>query len=186
MKKKDHLQIGKLLLAQKDTKLSGIQRLAFLFGCVEPDINPFTYARGSIKHEFLHGHHADNSSKHRHKLMHRLSNSGVHSLWQWFSLGTLIHYAVDSFTYPHNSVFGGSMAEHIQYEKQLHANFVEHLKELAARGEQKLRGIRDVDALHERYLKGAGTVQTDCRYIIDSSKLIWSHLLSCSHHHLSA
>ena len=66
MKKKDHLQIGKLLLAQKDTKLSGIQRLAFLFGCVEPDINPFTYARGSIKHEFLHGHHADNSSKHRH------------------------------------------------------------------------------------------------------------------------
>ena len=47
MKKKDHLQIGKLLLAQKDAKLSGIQRLAFLFGCVEPDINPFTYARGS-------------------------------------------------------------------------------------------------------------------------------------------
>ena len=91
MKKKDHLQIGKLLLAQKDAKLSGIQRLAFLFGCVEPDINPFTYARGSLKHEFLHGHHADNSSKHRHKLMRRLSNSGVHSLWQWFSLGTLIH-----------------------------------------------------------------------------------------------
>ena len=78
------------------------------------------------------------------------------------------------------------MAEHIQYEKQLHANFVEHLKELAARGEQKLRGIHDFDALHERYLKGAGTVQTDCRYIIDSSKLIWRHLLSGSHHHLSA
>ena len=78
------------------------------------------------------------------------------------------------------------MAEHIQYEKQLHANFVEHLKELAARGEQKLRGIHDVDALHEHYLKGAGTVQTDCRYIIDSSKLIWRHLLCGSHHHLSA
>ena len=30
MKKKDHLQIGKLLL-QKDAKLSGVQRLAFLF-----------------------------------------------------------------------------------------------------------------------------------------------------------
>ena len=50
MKKKDHLQIGKLLLAQKDTKLSGIQRLAFLFGCVEPDINPFNIrARGLYK-----------------------------------------------------------------------------------------------------------------------------------------
>ena len=89
MKKKDHLQIGRLLLDQKDVNVSGARRLLFLFGCVEPDINPFTYTRGLFRHEFMHGHHADNSLRHRHKLMRRLTKSGVHSPWQWFTFGTL-------------------------------------------------------------------------------------------------
>ena len=90
-------------------------RRLFLFGCVEPDINPFTYMRGSVRHRFLQGHNAENARKHFQKLLERLSRSGVHSPWQWFALGTLIHYAADSFTFPHNSRFPGSLADHVAY-----------------------------------------------------------------------
>ena len=176
MKKKDHLQIGKLLLAQKDTKLSGIQRLAFLFGCVEPDINPFTYMRGSVRHQFLQGHNAENARKHFQKLLERLSRSGVHSPWQWFALGTLIHYAADSFTFPHNSRFPGSLADHVAYEMQLHTLFPQYLHAAArSRGFQALHA-QSVDALRRSYLHEAGAAVTDCRYILAASEWLFQRL----------
>ena len=181
MKKKDHLRIGKLLLAQKGVQLSGLKRLMFLFGCIEPDINPLTYTRGSLRHEFMHGHHADNSFKHRSKLMKKLTRKGVHSPWQWFSFGTLIHYSADSFTFPHNRIFGGTMAEHVKYEKQLHAAFEDYISRMAARRAQP-KGIRSLDTLHERYMSGAGTAATDCRYIMDSAKWLWNNLLTGTEH----
>ena len=42
MKKKDHLLLGRFLLAQKAAPSGSMARRLFLFGCVEPDINPFT------------------------------------------------------------------------------------------------------------------------------------------------
>ena len=173
MKKKDHLQIGRLLLDQKDVNVSGARRLLFLFGCVEPDINPFTYTRGLFRHEFMHGHHADNSLRHRHKLMRRLTKSGVHSPWQWFTFGTLIHYSVDSFTFAHNTIFPGTMADHLRYENQLHAAFIDYVKGRAGRRREPIKGIRSLDKLHESYIHGAGAAARDCRFIMGAVKWLW-------------
>ena len=81
MKKKDHLLLGRFLLAQKAAPSGSMARRLFLFGCVEPDINPFTYMRGSVRHQFLQGHNAENARKHFQNLLERLSRSGVHSPW---------------------------------------------------------------------------------------------------------
>lgn len=181
MKKKDHLQIGRLLLDQKGVELGGARRFAFLFGCVEPDINPLTYTRGLFRHEFMHGHHADNSLSHRHKLMRRLTRSGVHSLWQWFSFGTLIHYSVDSFTFAHNKIFPGTMADHLRYENNLHSAFCDYAKGREGRRKAPIRGIRSLDDLHDRYIHGEGAAARDCRFIMGSVKWLWRIMPKTSH-----
>lgn len=176
MKKKDHLLLGRFLLAQKEAPSGSIKRRLFLFGCIEPDINPFTYVRGSAKHQFLQGHNTDNARKHFQKLLEKLSRSGVHSLWQWFALGTLIHYAADSFTFPHNSKFPGTLADHVAYEMQLHALFPQFLHAEAGRRTAHFTHFQNVDALHKSYLYEAGAATTDCRYILAATEWIYRRL----------
>ena len=176
MKKKDHLLLGRFLLARKDAPAGSLERRLFLFGCVEPDINPFTYMRGSARHQFLQGHNAENARKHFQKVLEKLSRSGVHSLWQWFALGTLIHYAADSFTFPHNSQFPGSLADHVAYEIQLHALFPQYLHAVAGRrGFCAARG-QSVETLRKRYLHEAGAAGTDCRYILEAAEWLFQRL----------
>lgn len=176
MKKKDHLLLGRFLLAQKDAPTGSLERRLFLFGCVEPDINPFTYVRGSTRHQFLQGHNAENARKHFQKVLEKLSRSGVHSLWQWFALGTLIHYAADSFTFPHNSRFPGSLADHVAYEMHLHALFPQFLHaEAGRRGFHPLH-MQSMDTLRRSYLREAGTAVTDCHYILAASEWLFQRL----------
>lgn len=176
MKKKDHLLLGRFLLAQKEAPAGKIKRRLFLFGCVEPDINPFTYVRGSTKHRFLQGHNTENARKHFQKVLERLNRSGVHSLWQWFVLGTLIHYAADSFTFPHNSKFPGTLADHVAYEIQLHALFPQYLHSAGRRSSHHFAHLQNVDALHLSYLDEAGATVTDCRYILAAAEWLYRRL----------
>ena len=176
MKKKDHLLLGRFLLAQKAAPSGSMARRLFLFGCVEPDINPFTYMRGSVRHQFLQGHNAENARKHFQNLLERLSRSGVHSPWQWFALGTLIHYAADSFTFPHNSRFPGSLADHVAYEMQLHALFPQYLHAMAGKRGFCATHTLSVEALRRTYLHQAGSAVTDCRYILAASEWLFQRL----------
>ena len=86
MKKKDHLLLGRFLLAKKEAPSGSIKRRLFLFGCVEPDINPFTYMRGSVRHQFLQGHNEENARAHFQKVLEKLNRSGVRTPWQWEAL----------------------------------------------------------------------------------------------------
>ena len=62
MQKRSHT-----LLAQKLMKLDqgfGMKRyeLAFLFGSFQPDVNPFSYLKGSLHYNKLKGHNYANSA----------------------------------------------------------------------------------------------------------------------------
>lgn len=177
MKKKDHLLLGHFLLAKKEAPSGSIKRRLFLFGCVEPDINPFTYVRGSVRHQFLQGHNEENAREHFQKVLEKLNRSGVRTPWQWFTLGTLIHYAADSFTFPHNkSLFPGSLADHVAYELQLHALFPQYLSAMA--GGWGFHTVRNqsLEALRQRYLREAGAARTDCRYILAAAESLFQKL----------
>ena len=177
MKKKDHLLLGRFLLAKKEAPSGSIKRRLFLFGCVEPDINPFTYMRGSVRHQFLQGHNEENAREHFQKVLKKLSRSGVQSLWQWFARGTLIHYAADSFTFPHNkSLFSGSLADHVAYELQLHALFPQYLSAMAGGWGFHTVHNQSMEALRQRYLREAGAARTDCRYILAAAEWIFQRL----------
>lgn len=62
MKTKDHRLLGEFLLKNTSLFPGKKERTFFLFGCVEPDYNPFTYLLGFFIHPFR-GHHVENSAR---------------------------------------------------------------------------------------------------------------------------
>ena len=79
MKTKDQRLLGRFVLKSEGLALDSMRQRMFLWGCVEPDYNPFTYARGSLKHAFLRGHHTENARQHLARMTRRLKKTGVHT-----------------------------------------------------------------------------------------------------------
>lgn len=170
MQAKDHLLLGDFLLKRHHAKLSRLCRTAFLLGCIEPDINLATYARGSLKYQFMRGHNAENASRHLTRLTRKLQRSRVQTPIQWFRFGAALRYLADSFTYVHNSAFTGNLKAHRHYEQMLHPVFAEYLDT----GYAML--VFANSACHKRYLSEPQSCQTDCRYILGTTLGLCSKL----------
>lgn len=159
---RDHRLLGYYVLEVYGAKLDPMCQKLFLLGCVEPDWNLLTYARGSLKHKFFHGHNAENAGAHLMHLTESLQSSGVHTPLQWFRLGAALHYLADSFTFAHNRQFTGSLLDHRNYELMLHDELRGCMQE------QHTQLLTADNACHERYLADARSFRTDCRYILGS------------------
>lgn len=93
-----------------------VHKKLFYIGCIIPDKNPATYLKGSFRHKLFHGHHWHNASDYIEKLSNTLEKRDHFRTLDYYTLGKLIHYIADAFTYPHNSHFLGNLAEHKNYE----------------------------------------------------------------------
>lgn len=102
----DHLLLGRYLLARSASPALHRHCHAFLLGCVEPDYNVLSYLRGIRHGEKLRGHNAENSSAFLARCMADFEENGLSSTWDYFRLGTMLHYAADAFTAPHNRFYG--------------------------------------------------------------------------------
>jgi len=168
MQTRDHLALGCFLLdfAGSDELLN--HRRAFLAGCVEPDYNAATYLRGMKTGQKLRGHHAENSFAHVSNCMEAFQARGLCTSWDYFTLGTTLHYAADAFTWPHNTFWEKSLADHVAYERRLHPVFSDELRRRAA--EEAPAGPRALTAFfaarHQAYSAAPREMETDCRYIV--------------------
>lgn len=61
METKDHKAVGIFLINQIMEKVERPLQWAFLWGCVEPDFNVFTYLKGSMYGEKFRGHNYENA-----------------------------------------------------------------------------------------------------------------------------
>ena len=95
--------------------------LAFLFGSFQPDCNPLTYLKGSLRAYKFRGHNYSNSQRYIYSHIIRLQRRRRWTMWQYYTLGKLTHYLADAFTYPHNENYPDSMLCHHQYETDLRA-----------------------------------------------------------------
>lgn len=170
MQTRDHTLLGRYLLASCDAEPDPVCRRMFLLGCIEPDCNLATYARGSIKHRLLHGHNAENARGHLRHLTEKLLESGVGTPLQWFRFGAALHYLADSFTFAHNQCFAGTLAEHRLYEKLLHSVFAEYLYP------RNVKLTPSDKFTHEQYLQERRSFLTDCQYILGASIALWHQL----------
>lgn len=122
MKTADHLLLGQYLVERCGTPHLRCHRRAFLLGCVEPDYNVFSYLRGMRYYEKFRGHNAENSSAFLSHCFTDFEGHTLHSAWDYFRLGTMIHYAADAFTAPHNNFWTGTLSEHCAYKRRCTRN----------------------------------------------------------------
>ncbi|HHX55510.1 MAG TPA: zinc dependent phospholipase C family protein [Clostridiales bacterium] len=169
MKKKSHLSLARYLIDSMQVEELQKYRKSFLFGSVLPDCTPsFFTKRHTITGTF---------ETLKERILEITDNydysQGINSEF-CRHLGVVTHYIADYFTFPHNSIFKGSMKEHIGYEFKL----MDYLKEYLVRKETDIfllngSNFNSVDKIcdfiknkHDEYIKVIKEVPMDCYYIV--------------------
>ena len=109
MRGKSHRCLGKYLVQHYMSDTPERYVKAFLLGCIEPDRNPATYLKGSIRCQWLRGHNYRNARRFMRAISARLEKKEKLGLFDYYTLGKLIHYTTDAFTYAHNDTFPTAM-----------------------------------------------------------------------------
>lgn len=168
MKLKDHIKLGKFLLNSTDHKLSFRQRAAFLFGCIGPDINPISRVRGTSSEDYFHGHNAEYIREYIDRFINKIDSNEKFSVYNYLTLGNIIHYLADSFTFAHNDHFKGCLKEHRRYENILHDKFKDTLSQY-----NNLKNFNLITPIitffhkkHDQYKSLPQSIETDIEYII--------------------
>ena len=103
MQKRSHTLLASALLRSREGFDARRFELAFLFGSFQPDCNPFSYLKGSLRARTFGGHNYTNSREYIYDHIQRLQQRHkVWTMWQYYTLGKLTHYLADAITYPHN------------------------------------------------------------------------------------
>ena len=179
MQKRSHTLLASSLLRSRDGFGAKRFALAFLFGSFQPDCNPLSYLKGSLRAKTFHGHHFSNSRPYIYSRILRLQRRRRWTVWQYYTLGKLTHYLADAFTYPHNEHFSGSLLHHRQYEGALRLYLAGYLCRRTACAApcppQALLAV--LDTMHRQYTAGSASFQRDAHYILTATELLVSGCL---------
>lgn len=117
MYKYAHIIVSDMMLSDIQSKLDWkINRKAYLFGSIAPDIN-IAFPTHTFKHTI---------NRVRKRIMHmEIRNNTKRNIIKSFNLGIVVHYICDYFCYAHNINY--HKIQHMHYEKHLN-NLVKLLK----------------------------------------------------------
>ena len=178
MQKRSHKLLANILLQSESGFCARRFELAFLFGSFEPDCNPLSYLKGSIRATKLRGHNFTNSQRYITNHITRLQRRDRWTMWQYYTLGKLTHYLADAFTYPHNENYTDSLIAHRQYEDDLRVYLAEYLQNRTVR---RQRAIEDLNAaiseLHQHYMDSVADMRRDVLYILEATGLLMAGCL---------
>jgi len=169
MRRNSHSQLGRFLAQSCMSSVPKACVYAFRFGCIEPDMNPATYIKGSRRVQRLRGHNFNSSETYMRRVSVRLEKRGVNNVFSFYRLGRLVHYITDGFTFAHNENFSGNLREHSAYEHGLHEIFPEYLRRC---GESLLEGRKSGSAFaviereHSEYMHQPSDMLRDSRFAI--------------------
>lgn len=172
---KDHLLLARELACQM--KLSHGKKLAFILGNLMPDFNPFSYIT-FWEHNRFGGH----SYRFRKNMIQNYCTGKFRkTILGWYRAGEMMHFLTDSFTRPHNEEFNYPVKDHVRYEHILHGYFKNdlqqgELEEAFLRARLKGTSGRQIQAVHEKYLKESGGVPEDTRYILETTAAVCVYL----------
>lgn len=167
MRAQSHIYLGRFLAEHYLCCTPKHAVRAFLLGCIEPDRNPATYIKGSLRQQWLRGHNWGNANTYMRRLSARLEQKKQFGIWDYYTLGKLIHYTADAFTSPHNARFGTDLSQHRVYEAALQERFLRYLETAAPfRGDCFGSVFEAIDRFHREYLCKPIRLQTDCHYTL--------------------
>lgn len=181
MLSKDHRLLGEYLASQMIENTSPLATRLFIKGCVFPDHNPWTYLRGVFMGHPFKTHFVFLSYPKIMRLSNKLENRAKFYLWDYYTLGALLHYVADAFTYPHNEHFTGSMLEHTKYERgPLHQTFSKYLEEFCtdtAQADSTASIGEFFSKLHSAYTQVEPSARCDSIYICRACAMICARVL---------
>lgn len=169
MRGKSHQFLGKYLTRSFPENTPNRHIRAFLLGCIEPDRNPITYLKGSIRCQWLRGHNYENARRYMTRIASRLERKNHWNLFDWYTLGKLIHYTADAFTYAHNNTCPCDLAVHRSYEIMLQNHFLEYLKgepQVAAAAAKTI--METITDQHQVYMAQPVSIHTDTRFALSA------------------
>lgn len=169
MRGKSHQSLGRFLAREFPENTSKLHIRAFLVGCIEPDRNPVTYFKGSLRCQWLRGHNYENARRYMQRISARLERKQHWNLFDWYTLGKLIHYTADAFTYAHNNTCPSDLAVHRDYEVRLQNHFLEYLEGDPNVDVTAARTIMDtISRYHDDYISRPVDIQTDARFALNA------------------
>ena len=182
MTSKDHRLLGEFLAQQMIKNTSPLATHLFVTGCVFPDHNPLTYLRGFYMGYPLKAHFYFLSHSEIQRLCNKLENRTKLYLWDYYTLGALLHYVADAFTFPHNDHYTGNMLEHAQYEHvQLHPIFEQYLTETFCMERYIDDDRQTIESIflksHNSYMETEPTAVCDAEYICRVCTMICARVL---------
>ena len=178
MQKRSHKLLAQTLLDRRDGFRKKRYELAFLFGSFQPDCNPLSYLKGSLRAQKFMGHNFSNSHPYIERHIAGLQRSTHWTMWQYYTLGKLTHYLADAFTFPHNDTYTDSLMAHRRYEHDLRLYLSSNLERTVLRpAEATADPAAAIDRLHRQYLTATSDWQRDMRYILRANGLLLACLL---------
>ncbi len=179
MRGKSHQQLGHYLAR---TYLRGVPKpciRAFLIGCIQPDRNPITYLKGSLRRQWLRGHNYENAKRYMHRIARRLERKPHWSLYDYYTMGKLIHYTADAFTYAHNASFSTALSDHKAYEGALQTYFLSYLSRHPQVQTQHFPSVADViRTFHREYILLDANIHTDTHFTLTACCCMLSMLFA--------
>ena len=168
MRKKSHISLAKYIVDSLAEQELVKHRKAFYLGSILPDCKPSFI---TVKHE-MEGTFPK-VQRELEEIVARQQNSEINMRVFYRSLGEVIHYIADYFTFPHNSNYSGSLKDHCIYEKYLKFRLRSYIREracvLCAEEGEQLYSVEDIlDYIrrnHREYMKEFRSVEEDCEYI---------------------
>lgn len=170
MRKKSHISLAKYLMNNLNVQDLSDHRKAFYIGSILPDLKPSFFTKR---------HTIDETFEILMEEIRKITvdydiNRGISSYYARH-LGVVTHYLSDYCTYPHNTIFDGSLTEHCSYEKELKDSLKNYVESDASRRERaknkKFHTIEDIGHFitktHKEYLKAIKNVKGDIHYIIE-------------------
>ena len=178
LQKRSHKLLAQTLLDRRDGFRKKRYELAFLFGSFQPDCNPLSYLKGSLRAQKFMGHNFSNSHPYIERHIAGLQRSTHWTMWQYYTLGKLTHYLADAFTFPHNETYTDSLLEHRRYEDDLRLQFARYLADCAPFRARSEKDVADaIHQLHQQYLAARSDLRRDIRFILAANELLMSSVL---------
>ncbi len=170
MRKKSHLSLAKFIMNNMHVEDLNEHKKAFYIGSILPDLKPsFLTKRHTIDKTF------DVLTDEIRKITVDYDISRGMDGYYVRHLGVITHYLADYCTFPHNSIFNGTMSEHVSYEKILMNSLKNYVESGAARrnrlhnttGKTMEEILQLIKKIHKEYLGALKVVKRDIEYIVD-------------------
>ncbi|MDO5409486.1 MAG: zinc dependent phospholipase C family protein [Lachnospiraceae bacterium] len=183
MRKKSHIGLARFLTNDRHQKLLTYHRYFFYAGSILPDCRPSFL---TTKHNIENTLPLIQDYMERVRL-HRVRTAATYlNRRDCITVGEILHYIADYFTYPHNSIYPGNLKDHCHYEQYLKLRLREYFQSGKALDvkftplEDRMSTreiIRFIQQKHKEYLTLPNhSIESDCEYIIAVNKSVLSAL----------